>query len=119
MKFSMLFVGVCAALFSLPCNAQPEVVILPTLESDHQFNLDYTVAHLMALLDTISPDAVVASDATAWLRNACPWQAIYPENHMASVYARERSLPIFGILPEPGPYDPEAAERSAQEYNDW
>lgn len=74
----------------------PKVVIVPTLGNDHQFNLDYTVAHLMALLDLISPNAILVNDHTEWLRRDCPWIATSPETHAAVAYARERSLPIFG-----------------------
>lgn len=75
----------------------PKVVVLPTLGNDHQFNLDYTVAHLMALLDSISPDAILLNDHTEWLRRDCPWIATPPETHAALAYARERSLPILGM----------------------
>jgi len=79
----------------------PELVIVPTLGNDHQFNLDYTVAHLMTLLDAISPDAILISDYTEWLRRDCPWNAASPETHVALGYARERSLPIFGTSTRP------------------
>lgn len=74
----------------------PEVVVVPTLRNDHQFNLDYTVAHLTALLDAINPDAVVVDDCTDWLRRGCPWNAMLPEVHVALDYVREQSLPVFG-----------------------
>ncbi|MEX2141382.1 MAG: hypothetical protein WD894_19100 [Pirellulales bacterium] len=79
----------------------PEVVIIPTLRNDHQFNLDYTVAHLMALLNAIGPDAILVDDYTDWLRRECPWNTFYPEIHVALGYARERSLALFGTRTTP------------------
>ena len=74
----------------------PEVVIIPTLGADHQFNLDYSVAHVAALLDAIAPDALAIADVTDWLRAGCVYRAVLPENHIALKYAREKSIPIFG-----------------------
>jgi len=72
----------------------PEVVIVPTLGTDHQFDLDYSVAHVAALLDVIAPDALAIADVTDWLRAGCVYRAVLPENHIALKYARERSIPI-------------------------
>ena len=80
-------------------NAQdlrPVVVVIPTLGNDHQFDLDYTVAHLAALLDAISPDAVVLNDATTWLARGCPLGPLVPEVHVALAFASERRIGIFG-----------------------
>ena len=76
--------------------AVPEVVVIPTLGTDHQFDLDYTVAHLEALLDAIRPDAIVLEDFTDWLRNGCVYQATAPETYVALKYAQRRDLPIWG-----------------------
>jgi hypothetical protein len=79
------------------------VVIIPTLGTDHQFALDYSVAHVAALLDVIAPDALAISDVTDWLRAGCVYQAVWPENHIALGYAREKSIPIWGTrTPSPG-----------------
>ena len=94
-----------------------EVVIVPTLGNDHQFDLDYTVAHLMALLDAISPDAILISDYTEWLRRDCPWSAASPETHVALGYAHERSLPIFGTSAKPS-YTYEADVKFTKEYRE-
>ena len=79
----------------------PEVVIIPTLGNDHQFNLDYTVIDLMAVLDAISPDALVMADYTEWLHADCIWWAILPEHHAALAFAREKAVPIWGTLTRP------------------
>lgn len=79
----------------------PEVVIIPTLGNDHQFNLDYTVVHLMAVLDAISPDAMVMADYTEWLHADCIWAATQPERHAALAFAREKAVPIWGTLTRP------------------
>jgi len=85
----------------------PEVVVVPTLGTDHQFDLDYTVAHVAALLDAIAPDALAISDVTDWLRVGCVYRAVLPENHVALSYAREMSIPIWGTRtpPSPSEYD--------------
>ena len=95
----------------------PEVVVVPTLGNDHQFNLDYTVAHLMTLLDVVSPDAILISDYTEWLRRDCPWSAVSPETHVALGYARERSLPLFGTTARPS-YTYDEAVKFAKEYRE-
>lgn len=79
----------------------PQIVIVPTIGNDHQFNLDYTVAHLAALLDKIEPDALIVDDYTDWLRRDCPWNAIYPEIHVALEYRHQRSITIFGLSDSP------------------
>jgi len=77
-------------------DSRPAIVVIPTLGNDHQFNLDYTVAHLAALLDVVSPDAVVLNDATPWLARGCPLSALSPEAHVALAFANEHHLGIFG-----------------------
>lgn len=74
----------------------PVVVVIPTLGTDHQFNLDYTVADVQALLDVIAPDALIVSDYTDWLRAGCVWSATNPETHAAVWVANEKGIPIFG-----------------------
>ena len=81
----------------------PEVVVVPTLGTDHQFDLDYTVAHVAALLDAIAPDALAIADVTDWLRADCVYRAVLPENHIAFSYAHERSIPIWGTRTPPSP----------------
>lgn len=76
--------------------ALPEIVVIPSLGTDHQFNLDYTVADLQALLDAIGPDAIIVSDFTEWLRAGCVWAGTLPENHAALRFAREEQVPLFG-----------------------
>jgi tetratricopeptide (TPR) repeat protein len=96
----------------------PEVVVVPTIGNNHQFNLDYTVAHLMALLDAISPDAILIRDYTEWLRLGCPWDAASPETHVALGYARDRSLPIFGTGATPDQTYYEATIKFVKEYRE-
>ena len=81
----------------------PEVVVVPTLGTDHQFDLDYTVAHVAAVLDAVAPDAVAIADVTDWLRAGCVYRAVLPENHIALSYAREKSIPIRGTRAPPSP----------------
>lgn len=112
--------------FPEPVNAgeppqSPEVVIIPTLRNDHQFNLDYTVAHVMALLNVIGPDAILVDDYTDWLRRECPWNTFFPEMHVALGYARERSLTLFGTRTTPErtyEADAKAAENYRRIYPD-
>lgn len=83
-----------------PCvsaqDVRPVIVVIPTLGNDHQFNLDYTVAHLAALLDAVAPDAVVLNDATSWLVRGCPLSPLVPEVHVALAFASAHRIPIFG-----------------------
>jgi hypothetical protein len=81
--------------------ATPEVVVVPTLGTDHAFDLDYSVAHVAALLDAIAPDALAIEDVTDWLRAGCVYRAVWPENHIAFKYAREKSIPIWGTRRPP------------------
>lgn len=83
----------------------PEVVVVPTLGTDHQFDLDYTVAHVAALLDAIAPDALAIADVTDWLRAGCVYRAVLPENHIAFNYAHERSIPIWGTRTPPSAFE--------------
>lgn len=75
---------------------RPEIIVVPSLGTDHQFNLDYTVADVQALLDVIEPDAIVLSDFTEWLRAGCVWAGVMPENHAALAFAREKQTRVFG-----------------------
>jgi hypothetical protein len=79
----------------------PEIVVVPTQGTDHQFDLDYSVAHVAALLDAIAPDALAIADVTDWLRAGCVYRAVLPENHIALTYAREKSIPIWGTRTAP------------------
>lgn len=81
----------------------PTVVVIPTLGTDHQFNLDYTVAHLASVLDAIEPDAVVIGDYTEWLNAKCIWAAVNPEYHLALRYAEEKRIPVFGTRTRTSP----------------
>lgn len=87
------------------------IVVVPTIGSDHQFNLDYSVAHVAALLDVIAPDAIVLDDATSWLARGCLLNPSLPEAHVSLAYAAERRIPIFGMRDWPPPLmaDPFAA----------
>jgi len=104
----LVLAGSCHA--ALPAKTQQtltEVVVVPTLGTDHQFNLDYSVAHVASLLDAIDPGALAIADVTDWLRAGCLYRAVLPENHVALNYAREKSLPIWGTRapPSPGEYE--------------
>lgn len=100
--------------------APPEVVIVPTLGTDHQFDLDYSVAHVAALLDAIGPDALAIADVTDWLRAGCVYRAVLPEHHIALQYAREKSIPIWGTRApgSPSEYEQtvEAIDRENERY---
>lgn len=100
----------------------PEVVVVPTLGTDHQFDLDYTVAHVAALLDAIAPDALAIPDVTDWLRAGCVYAATAPENHIAFKYAHEKSIPIWGTRTRPSPSEYEetleAIHRMNEQYSD-
>ncbi|OFW20126.1 MAG: hypothetical protein A3G21_03770 [Acidobacteria bacterium RIFCSPLOWO2_12_FULL_66_21] len=99
---------------SPPRRAAPDVVIVPTLGTDHQFDLDYTVAHLAAVLDAVAPDAVIVEDYTDWLRADCVYQTAAPENHVAIQYARSHHIPIWGARDRPSPGDYEASLAAAR-----
>lgn len=107
---------------AVSASAAPEVIVIPTLGTDHQFDLDYTVAHLEALVDAIRPDAIVLEDFTDWLRNGCVYQATAPETHIALKYAQGRRIPVWGTgwsrgnRPPQSDYD--AAVRAAQRNNE-
>ena len=101
-----------------PATTVPEVVVIPTIGNDHQFNLDYTVAHLVALIDTISPDALVVSDYTEWLRGSCIWSATRPETHSALAFAEEKSVPIWGTLESPPASAYDEAAKMAKWYQE-
>jgi hypothetical protein len=114
--FASALVGVTSAASQEPDpphapSTAPEVVIIPTLGNDHQFDLDYTVIHLMAVLDAISPDALVVADYTEWLDADCIWGATQPERHAALAFAREKSIPIRGtrMRPPTAAYDQSVA----------
>lgn len=79
------------------------IVVVPTIGSDHQFNLDYSVAHVAALLDVIAPDAIVLDDATSWLAGGCLLNPSLPEAQVSLAHAAERRIPIFGMRDWPPP----------------
>lgn len=91
-------------------------MVVPTIGNDHQVNLDYSVAHLAALLDVIRPGAIIVDDNTAWLARNCPLNAAQPEIHVALGYAREFGIPIHGLRdwPPPNVADPYAASQRAR-----
>lgn len=101
----VLYALIGAGCQTLPARAPqqtiPEVVVIPTLGTDHQFNLDYTVAHVAATLDAIAPDAIVIADYTDWLRAKCIFQATAPEHHVALTYALDNNVPIWGTRTRP------------------
>lgn len=104
--FSFLLLLVWAGTWQTvsPSQLQPEaseVVIIPTLGTDHAFDLDYSVAHVAALVDAIAPDALVIEDVSDWLLAGCVYRAVLPENHIALKYAREKSIPIWGTRRPP------------------
>ncbi len=104
-----------------PSQLQPtalEVVIVPTLGTDHQFNLDYSVAHVAALLDAIAPDALAIADVTDWLRAGCVYRAVLPENHIALKYAREKSIPIWGTRTPSSPSEYEQTVEAIHRENE-
>ncbi|MGI8619754.1 MAG: hypothetical protein ACR2L6_11815 [Gemmatimonadaceae bacterium] len=111
---------VLCALVSGSLGAQSRrntVVIIPTIGNDHQVNLDYSVAHLAALLDVVRPDAIIVDDATSWLARSCPLNTAQPEIHVALGYSREFRIPIHGLRdwPPPGVPDPYAASLRASQ----
>lgn len=83
--------------------APAEIVVIPTLGTDHQFNLDYTVADVQAMLDVIAPDAIILSDFTEWLRAGCVWAGTMPENHAALRFAREKQVRLYGTRTRTSP----------------
>jgi len=106
---------------ALPAKTQQtmtEVVVVPTLGTDHQFDLDYTVAHVAALLDAIAPDALAIADVTDWLRAGCVYRAVLPENHIALNYAREKSIPIWGTRAPPSSSEYEQTVAGIRAEND-
>jgi len=93
-----------------------QLIVVPTLANDHQFDLDYTVAHLEALLDGIEPDAILVDDYSDWLANGCLSQATSPENHVALRYATAAGIPIFGTFLRTGPAAYDGAMRTEEQY---
>lgn len=96
----------CAGALPAAAGAQAAIttiVVVPTIGSDHQFNLDYSVAHVAALLDVVAPDAIVLDDATSWLARGCLLNPSLPESHVALAHATERRIPIFGMRDWPPP----------------
>lgn len=106
-RIALSLAAMAAACQTLPARRPhldvPEVVVVPTLGNDHQFDLDYTVAHVAAILEAIAPDAIVIADITDWLRADCIFQAVAPEHHVALEYARENHVPIWGTRTRPSP----------------
>ena len=96
----------------------PEVVVVPTLGTDHQFDLDYGVAHVAALLDAIAPDALAIADVTDWLGAGCVYRAVLPENHIALKYARENSIAIWGTRAPSSPSEYEQTVEAIQRENE-
>lgn len=97
----LILAGSCHTALPAKTQTMAEVVVVPTLGTDHQFDLDYSVAHVASLLDAIAPDALAIADVTEWLRAGCLYRAVLPENHIALNYAHERSLPIWGTRAPP------------------
>lgn len=93
-----------------------QLIVVPTLANDHQFDLDYTVAHLEALLDGIKPDAILVDDFADWLANGCLWLATFPENHVALRYARAADIPIFSTFLRTAPTAYAGALRTEEQY---
>src|SRR3990172_986708 len=93
-----------------------QLIVVPTLANDHQFDLDYTIAHLEALLDRIKPDAILVDDYSDWLAKGCLWQATSPENHLALRYATAAGIPIFGTFLRTAPTAYDGAMRTEEQY---
>src|SRR5687768_8355761 len=114
-----LLLSACQARLPRPVDSvAPDVFVVPTLGNDHQFNLDYTVAHLGALLDAIAPDAVVIPDFTDWLGAGCVFGASAPEHHVALDYAQRHAATIWGTRTRPSPAAYERDARSARVHNE-
>src|SRR3990172_1071049 len=93
-----------------------QLIVVPTLANDHQFDLDYTIAHLEALLDRIKPDAILVDDYSDWLAKGCLWQATSPENHLALRYGTAAGIPIFGTFLRTAPTAYDGAMRTEEQY---
>lgn len=93
-----------------------QLIVVPTLANDHQFDLDYTVAHLEALLDAIRPDAILVDDNSEWLANGCLFQDTSPENHVALRYSTRAGIPVFGTLLLTPPTAYQSALRTEEQY---
>jgi len=93
-----------------------QLIVVPTLGNDHQFDLDYTVAHLEALLDAIRPDAILVDDSSDWLANGCLFQDTSPENHVALRYATAAGIPVLGTLLHTPPTAYQGALRTEEQY---
>src|SRR5687767_11957607 len=74
-----------------------ELILIPHIGNDHQFNLNYTVAHLLALLDAVHPDALVLYDEPEWVKQGCLWQTGNPAAHAVLNYSLEQSVPLYGV----------------------
>lgn len=107
---------VVAGAGSTRAQSVQQLTVVPTLANDHQFDLDYTVAHLEALLDGIGPDAILVDDYDDWLANGCLWQATSPENHVALRYATATGIPIFGTFRSTSPTAYDGALRTEERY---
>lgn len=101
-----------------PRDGDRQLIVVPTLGTEHQFDLDYTVAHLEALLEAIEPDAILVEDVTEWLANGCLWSATAPENHVALRYAVAAGIPILGTAERASPTAHERAMRTEEEYRE-
>ena len=93
-----------------------EVVLIQHIGNDHQFNLNYTVAHIAALLDTVRPDAIGLYDDPEWVKVGCLYQASNPAAHAVSNYAREQSIPLYGLGLTAEPFS--ETQKSIKNYQD-
>jgi len=86
-----------ALIRSVPINIKVSIDHADTtLGWDHQKNLDFTVAHLMALLKKIHPDVLVVMDYTDWLEAGHAVMDGLPEPHVALEYAGAHSVTLLG-----------------------
>jgi len=92
--------------------------VVPTLGNDHQFDFDYTVDHLAALVDATAADAVVLADFTDWLRAGCIYQAGTPEHHVALEYSQRTGAAIWGTRSRPAPGGYDRAVQAAGQLNE-
>jgi hypothetical protein len=114
---SLLLLDPATGSLPLEQSAVPEVVVIPTLGTNHQFDLDYSVAHVEALLDAVRPDAIVLDDFTDWLRNGCVVSATAPEYHVALRYAQRHNVPIWGTHARPPASAYQQVVRAAAQVN--
>jgi tetratricopeptide (TPR) repeat protein len=113
----VLFASLLPSVTLSAQSAARAIAVIPTIGRDHQFNLDYSVAHLTALLYLIRPDAILVDDNTQWLGRDCPLNSTAPEVHVALRFGRQNSVPVLGIRswPPRGANDPFIASQQANE----